>query len=91
MFVVTETTVSEKMVYLVGGNILEGVGPVRCVTWTHVRRRRSRVGGEKRIIASLLIRVAWDVGLGAVGAVGWDAGSRMQINPFKRRRVSGLI
>ena len=38
--VVVETVVDKEMVDLVGGDILEGVGPVWCVTWTHVRRRR---------------------------------------------------
>ena len=54
MFVVAEITVAKNMVDLVGGDILEGVGPVWCVTWTHVGRRRGRVGGKRRI-ASLLI------------------------------------
>ena len=47
MFVVAETKVYEQMVDLVGGEILEGVGPVWCITWTHVGRRRGRVGGKK--------------------------------------------
>ena len=35
------------MVDLVGGEILEGVGPVWCVTWTHAGRRRGRVSGKQ--------------------------------------------
>ena len=35
------------MVDLVGGEILEVVGPVQCVAWMHVERRRGRVGKKK--------------------------------------------
>ena len=47
MFVVAETAVAKQMVDLVRGEILEGVGPVWCVTWTHVRRKCGWVGGKK--------------------------------------------
>ena len=48
MFVVVETTFDKQTADLVGGEILEGVGLVRCVTWTQVGRRRGRVGGKKK-------------------------------------------
>ena len=35
------------MLDLVIGEILEGVGPVQCVTWTHAGRRLGRVGGKE--------------------------------------------
>ena len=47
MLVVAETTVDEHMSDLVISEILEGVGPVQCVTWTHSGIRRGRVGGKK--------------------------------------------
>ena len=47
VFVVVEMAVSKQMLYLVGGEILEGVRPVWCVTWTHVGRRCGWVGGKK--------------------------------------------
>ena len=50
VFVVAETVVSKQMVDIVGGEILEGVGPVQCVTWTHIRRRRGWVGEKKENI-----------------------------------------
>ena len=47
MFVVAETMVAKKILDLVGGEILEGVGPVQYFAWTHIGGRRGRVGEKK--------------------------------------------
>ena len=89
MFVVAETTAAKQMVDLIGGEILEGVGPVQCVTWKHVRRRCGRVGGKKEntILANTSC-LGHGIGRrGSRGSCGRGCGSRRRRDPLEKNRA----